>query len=135
MGVGDVRAVAHQAADFGSLTERIDRRYPMVSRQRNELYAAVVGQGAGSDQEGINWLLRKARKDRIDVANGAGVEDFNLPPNGQSRSPNVRDNALGRGPLGIGEHANARGFRPQFTQEPKLLCSKFRRDETDTGDV
>src|SRR5262245_16615060 len=107
----------------------------MVSRQGSKLYAAVVGQWAGNDQERINRLLRKARKDRIEVASGAGVEDFNSPPNGQSRSPNVRDNALGRGPLGIGEHANARGFRPQLMQEPKLLCSKFRQDETDTGDV
>src|SRR5262249_4749708 len=32
-------------------------------------------------------------------------------------------------------HANARGFRPQLMQEPKLFCSKFRPDETDTGDV
>src|SRR5262245_11595665 len=107
----------------------------MVSGQDNELYAAVVGQGAGNDQERINRLLRKARKDRIDVASGACVEDFNLPSNGQSRSPNVRDNALGRGPLGIGKHANARGFRPQLMQEPKLLCYKFPQDETDTGDV
>jgi len=30
------------------------------------LYTAVVGQGAGTDQEGINWLLHKARKDHID---------------------------------------------------------------------
>jgi hypothetical protein len=61
----------------------------MVSRQRNELYAAVVGQRVGIDQERINRLLHKARKDRIDVAPSAGIKDFNLLPSGHSRSPDL----------------------------------------------
>jgi hypothetical protein len=89
MRVGNARSVAHQAAGFGSLTPKIDRRHPLVRRQRDELYATVVEERAGTDQERINWLLRKARKDRIDVATGAGVEDFDLLPNSRSRSPDV----------------------------------------------
>jgi hypothetical protein len=45
------------------------------------------------------------------------------------------DKRLGKGPSGIDEHGNARGSRPQLTQEPKLLRRKFVRDEADTGDV
>jgi hypothetical protein len=37
------------------------------------------------------------------------------------------------GEFGIDEHGNARGSRPQLTQEPKLLCPKFHRGEADTG--
>src|SRR5262245_63145060 len=83
MCIGDAGSVAHQTASFGKLTLEIARKHPMVSRQRNELYAAVVGKRVGTDQDRINWLLRKACKDRIDLATTAGVEDFDLLPNGQ----------------------------------------------------
>ena len=66
----------------------------MVSRQRNELYATAVEQRAGTYQQRINRLLRKARKDRIDVTAGGGLEDFDLLPDGQGRSLNVRDKGL-----------------------------------------
>jgi hypothetical protein len=58
----------------------------MVSRQCNELHATVVGQRARTDQKHINWLLRKGRRNRIDVATSTGVEDFDLLLNGRTRS-------------------------------------------------
>ena len=66
----------------------------MVSRQRNELNATVVEQRAGTYQQRINRLLRKPRKDRINVTAGGGLEDFDLLPDGQGRSLNVRDKGL-----------------------------------------
>jgi hypothetical protein len=51
------------------------------------LYAAIVRQRAGANQERINWILYKVRKDRIDVATGADMKDLNLP-NVYSRGPN-----------------------------------------------
>src|SRR5262245_31011422 len=85
--ISDARSVAHQTADFREVARKIDRRHPMVSRERNDLHAAVIGQRARTDQKRINWLPRKARKNRIDIATGADIEDFNLLLNGQSRSP------------------------------------------------
>ena len=107
----------------------------MVSRQRNELNATVVEQRAGTYQERINRLLRKARKDRIDVTAGGGLEDFDLLPNGQGRSLNVRDKGLSEGIVGIDQHANAHGSRLQLMQQPKLLCPKLSNDKRDTGDI
>src|SRR5215475_13996239 len=40
--ISKVRSVAHQAASFGRLALRIDRRHPTVSRQGSELKATVV---------------------------------------------------------------------------------------------
>src|SRR5262249_56630085 len=70
--VGDACSVAHQTAGFGRLAQVVDRRDPMVGGQRNELYATVVEDRAGTYQQRIYWFLGKARKDRIDVtADGA----------------------------------------------------------------
>jgi hypothetical protein len=57
----------------------------VVRRKRNELHSTVVEQWGGTYQKRINRLLRKTRKGRIDVAAGAGVEDFDLLPSDQSR--------------------------------------------------
>src|SRR5262249_1637481 len=76
-----------QTASFGKLTLEIGRKHPMVSRQRNKLYAAAVGKRAGTDQDRINWLLRKARKGRIDLATTAGVEDFDSLPTESKPQP------------------------------------------------
>src|SRR5205085_10511843 len=51
MCIGNVRSIAHETADFGKLTQVIDGKQSVVSRQRNELYAAIVGQRAGTDQK------------------------------------------------------------------------------------
>src|SRR5213080_1615160 len=45
------------------------------------------------------------------------------------------DKRLSNGPFGIDNHSNARDSRLQLTQEPKLLCPNFRRDEADPGGV
>src|SRR5262245_56725709 len=107
----------------------------MVGRQRNELYATVVEEWAGSYQERINRLLRKTRKGNINVTAGGGFEDFDLLPNGRGCSLNVRNKGLSEGIVGIDQHADAHGSRLQLMQQPKLLCPKLRRDEGDTGDV
>src|SRR3981189_1588670 len=51
MRIGNARAITHQAADFGGLTKRVDSRHPIESCQRRDLYATVVGQCAGTNQE------------------------------------------------------------------------------------
>src|SRR2546430_14744265 len=42
--LGDARSVAYQTAGFGIFTQPVDRREPVVGRQRNEVYAAVGNQ-------------------------------------------------------------------------------------------
>jgi hypothetical protein len=77
--VAKARSIAHQAADFGSLAPGIDRRHPVVGRQRNELYATVVEQRGGTYQERISWLLRKARKGHVNVTAGGGFRRASRP--------------------------------------------------------
>ena len=79
--------------------------------------------------------MRKARKDRINIAAGGGFEDLDLLPNGRGRSPNVRDKRFSEGIVGIDQHANAHGSRLQLMQQPKLLCPKLSNDKRDTGDI
>src|SRR5262245_64332134 len=107
----------------------------MVCRQRNDLYATVVHRRAGTYQQRINWLLGKPRKGRINVTAGGGLEEFDLLPDGQGRSLNVRDKGLCGGKVGIDQHANAHGSRLQLMQQPKLFCPKLSNDKRDTGDI
>ena len=79
--------------------------------------------------------MRKARKGRINIAAGGGFEDFDLLPDGQGRSLNVRDKGLSEGIVGIDQHANAHGFWLQLMQQPKSLCPKLNSDKRDAGDI
>src|SRR5262249_40089902 len=53
--------------------------------------ATVVEQRAGTYQQRINRLLGRPRKGCINVTPSGGLEDFDLLPDGQGRSLNVRD--------------------------------------------
>jgi len=53
-----------------------------VRRQRGELDTTIEEELAGKDQECVGPLLRKARKDCLDFAIGAGEKDFDLQSNG-----------------------------------------------------
>src|SRR6476661_3849738 len=78
MRVGKTRSIAHQATGRDELSQSIDRGHPMVGREGHQFYAMVVEKGGRTKHECIDWLLHKARKHRIDLANGAGVENVNL---------------------------------------------------------
>src|SRR5262245_2154546 len=95
----------------------------------------LLRNGLGTYQQCINRLLVKACKGRINVTAGGGFEDFDLLPDGQGRSLNVRDKGLCEDIVGIDQHANAHGFWLQLMQQPKSLCPKLHRKEGDTGDV
>src|SRR5262249_61816188 len=103
--------------------------------EKRDEYATVVEQRAGTYQQRINRLLGKPRKGRINVTAGGGLEDFDLLPDGQGRSLNVRDKGLCGGKVGIDQHANAHGSRLQLMQQPKLFCPKLSNDKRDTGDI
>jgi hypothetical protein len=67
------------------LAERTQSSGPALARSVCGLRARLADIRLGTDQECIGTFLHKARKSRIDVAIGAGGEDFNLPPNDCSR--------------------------------------------------
>src|ERR1039458_7882120 len=51
----------------------------VVRRQDGKLHAATVEESVGSDEEGIEALVRKGR---IDLADRRGFEDLDLQPDG-----------------------------------------------------
>ena len=64
----------------------------MVGGQRSDLIRGDCwSMGCRTDHKRINRLLRKARKDRIDVAAGAGGEDIDWLPDGRSCGADVCD--------------------------------------------
>src|SRR5450759_4482116 len=77
--VRDVGSVAHQPADFDITTVRKSHRNAVVRRQDGNLYAAAVEESVSSDEEGIETLGRKGRRD---LADRLGVEDLSLQPDG-----------------------------------------------------
>src|SRR5262249_12131513 len=97
MRISNLCSIAHQTADFGGLPEGIDRRHFVVSRQRDKLRATVVGQRARTYQEGINRLLRKVCKGRIDVVTCTDKKDFELLLDDRSRRTDIREKGLSSG--------------------------------------
>jgi hypothetical protein len=51
----------------------------MSRRQRRDLHTTVGKQTVGSHQERFDSLLHQGRKGIIDLAIGAGIENFDLP--------------------------------------------------------
>jgi hypothetical protein len=52
LSVRSARSVAHEPSDLDILAERIDRRHPIMRRQRDELYTMVVEQGRTRQRDG-----------------------------------------------------------------------------------
>ena len=133
--VGNARSVAHQAAGFGRLTQGIDRRHPMVRRQRNELYARLLNNGPGPTTSASTGFCARVAKT---VSMSRSVLALRtsiccLRAEAAAWTSETKDSV--RGNLGLIEHGNARGSRQQLAQEPKLLCRQLGGDKGDTGDV
>src|SRR5580704_9520643 len=85
----DVGPVAHQSAGFGKVTLEIERRHPMLRGQRYDLHPMAGKKAAGTDKQDLGPLFHKARKSRVDVADVAGIEDLDSPPNWDGRSSHI----------------------------------------------
>jgi hypothetical protein len=55
------------------------------------LHAPAAEEGLAGDEQGIGPLALKRREGGIDLADGAGVENFDLQPSGMRRSRMSRD--------------------------------------------
>jgi hypothetical protein len=90
--------------DLGAMAKRVGAKYLMlthlarslgtgaaqpVGRSGRSTDATIEKKRTGTDQEGIDRLLRKARKDGMEVATVAGVEHFDWLPNGRGCSAEV----------------------------------------------
>ena len=73
----DVGSVTHQPADFDITTVRKSHRNAVVRRQDGKLHAATVEESVGSDEEGIEALVRKGR---IDLADRRGLRIWICSP-------------------------------------------------------
>src|SRR5262249_8668433 len=80
--VRDVASVTHQATGGHKFTARISRWNPVARRQDGKLHPAIEEECVASDEEGIRTLARKGGKGRVYLADGAGIEDLGLQPDG-----------------------------------------------------
>ena len=72
--------VAHEAASLCELAPLIDRGYPMVRCQTNELIAPISEEGIRADKDRAHALLDNGRKGGFDFAFAARIQDYNLLP-------------------------------------------------------
>src|SRR5262249_62432102 len=61
IGLRKTLSVAHQATGFGSLTQGVDRRDPVVRRERNQLNATDVEQKRGNNTRRTELAFVQAR--------------------------------------------------------------------------
>src|SRR5262249_17495824 len=83
-GIREVGSVTHQPAGFHRLTGPISRWNLVARRQSGKLHAATDQEGIASDEENIEALAGRWGKGCIDLADGIGVEDLALQPQGGS---------------------------------------------------
>jgi hypothetical protein len=94
----------------------------MASGQNNKLRDASEEQRIGGDQECSVAHLGQRRKGRIDLANGAGIQDRDLLPDVARRCLNINhlDFCLWE-ITGVDENGGRRGMGPQLTQQLQPL--------------
>src|SRR5262249_50321382 len=78
VGMGNGGRVAHQAASRDGLAHLIDRRNPMLGRQRNKPLPVGVRERAATDEQGVSSALHECCKGCLDIAVAFDVEDDEL---------------------------------------------------------
>src|SRR5262249_37904811 len=100
--------------------------------KRGKLDTPISEERVGDDEKGVQPLTQKGSECRIDVADGAGVEDVDLQPEGARGCFNV--SRVGRGTDSIGrvdEDGNASCFRHQLMQQSQPLCGQLSNEKID----
>jgi hypothetical protein len=104
--------------------------------QLGQLDAPVEQEGADTDEERIGSLVGKSSERRIDLADGAGVENLNLHPHRWGRSIQASQRRLSsRRTDRIDEHVNTNSSRQKITQEFQSLCHDLGHQDIDPGQV
>ena len=100
------------------------------------MHAAVKEERVAADEKGIGALVGKGGKRRIDLADGGGVEDLDLQPDGGSRFLHVAQ--CGFGVCGIGrvdQHGNSDRLGHHVMQKPQPLLHHLIGEKIDAGGV
>src|SRR5262249_24769003 len=133
--VSNTDSVAHQAAGYGELAIRKDRRYRVSDRQCGELLALGNEESIGADHEPACPQLEQGCEDRIEVALGARVQDMKLQPEGARRRLQISRQGLGTGIGWIDEDRNDGCSRDQLVQHFQPLRSYFYGQRGDAREV
>src|SRR6516225_5278244 len=83
--VGQVAAIAHQAAGGDELADFVDRRDRVTDGKRGELFAAGGEKRMGANDEPACSQSDQVCEHRIEVALSAGVQDMELQAEGAGR--------------------------------------------------
>ena len=76
------------------------------------------------DQERIDAHLGEPRKRRINLANGAGIQNIDLLSDVAGGDLNVIHSYFGIGRVRVQENSDRRGVRPQLAHQPQPLRLK-----------
>src|SRR5215831_2838864 len=128
----NVGTVAHQPAHFGNFTRRICRGNRVARRQVGKLHPPTGEKRVGDNEERVGPLAYKSCEGRINLVDGAGVEDLDLQSNGARSRFHVSQNPIRIGGGRIDEHCYTSRSRHQFMQEFQLLCHQLTSDNIDT---
>jgi hypothetical protein len=107
----------------------------MACRQHHELAHAIEKERIRRDQERIGAHLGEPCKSRIDIANGAGIQNIDLLSDAASGDLNVVHLHFGIGRVRVHENSDPRGVGPQLTQQPQPLRLKVENKRAYTRDV
>jgi hypothetical protein len=125
--IDNVAPITHEAAGFRQKTVRICRGERMARSQIDQLDTSAVEKGVATDEERIGPLPRKICEGRIDLADGAGVENLDLQPYGAS-------SRFHASPAGYQQSRFADACRrylphlpPLATQDPAPIRRAFKR--------
>src|SRR5262249_43250647 len=130
--IDNARPVAHQSASFDKLALIIHGGHRVASGKRDELNATRAEQYLRSHQQRIRPLLRKARKDSVDVEIGCGAEDVDLPPDRRRCRLHLCDRGLPEPNAGSDKQRKALGSWQELVQEPKPLAHNAHCQISDT---
>jgi hypothetical protein len=101
-----------------------------------QLDTPAAEESVAADEEGFGSLAYKSCEGRIDLADGADVEDLDLQSESARSRLHVSHRGLSNGSIGrIDEHGHARCSRHQLTQEFQPLRHQLSRENVDTCQV
>jgi hypothetical protein len=105
----------------------------MERRQLGQLDAPAAQEGIAGNEEGVGPLTCKSCESRIDLADGADVEDLKLQP--ESARGRLHVSHRGLGIRSSDEHGHTCCSGHQLTQEFQPLRRQLNRENIDTCQV
>jgi hypothetical protein len=74
--IGQAVSITHQASSRREAAKVVDRRYPRMNRQRDNLIALVSEKLIRANKESTGSLLDKGYEGRVEIVFGAGPHDI-----------------------------------------------------------